>query len=515
MSIQRPTTSKLSETIGKYTGTMTQCQNEHEPHDLSTIQEPPLHPVQRTPNEILAILFGFCVDTDINLDLNLTEAVDFPGSLDTTKSPWVLGQICRRWRSVVLSLPHLWSTVDANWRHSRWSSQEEMAKNHENVKPRLLLALQRAQNCPLSVSWCQTQLTRYSEGVLPTLCSRSFLWRRASIDLGIDGYNLLTEFTSLPSSRFSILTTLHLHFQHESTEALQFAGSLDQLSAFKDTPNLQNITLSGDFAFLSYLLDSLPWQQITNFVAKDITNKGDNNLVGTYYQVLALMENLKTCSLDVIFIETWPFMWTVSLHHLQSLTLTAPPSATFVSPVLDTLVVPSLQILHIYGGFGFLSGVWQVLQSCSSTLVELHLHEGCCNDAHFHEESDGDAAMIELLIDLNHVHTLKLIGPVVNGCYDSVSDIVIKALTPLSKEQSPTFVPNLRNLTLGGSRKKWTDSVLVDMVDQRRNINYSQFEGILQLEQFCIEGNGLGLEDEVACAHMEELCRGGLVYVSR
>ncbi|KAF9023031.1 hypothetical protein BDZ89DRAFT_919358, partial [Hymenopellis radicata] len=54
-----------------------------------------LSPLRCLPQEILTKIFNLsCVDhTDI---------------LDTSGGPWLLGQVCRRWRNIVVSTPLLW-----------------------------------------------------------------------------------------------------------------------------------------------------------------------------------------------------------------------------------------------------------------------------------------------------------------------------------------------------------------------------------------------------------------------
>ena len=108
----------------------------------------------------------------------------------------------------------------------------------------------------------------------------------------------------------------------------------------------------------------------------------------------------------------------------------------------------------------------------------------------------------------------------VDGCYYSVSDLVLEAMTPpLSDIEEDNdlqvLVPRLRDLTIAGDRKQWSDRILAEMIVRRRSVDYAQIEGVSRLERICIGGShGKGLEDLASTTRIEELCKEGLIYAS-
>ncbi|EJD35273.1 hypothetical protein AURDEDRAFT_93216, partial [Auricularia subglabra TFB-10046 SS5] len=61
-----------------------------------------VHPIRRLPPEVLAEVFTACLSDE---QLHSLSAVPYPVS-----------QVCRRWRSVALQTPRLWTYVSVNFR---------------------------------------------------------------------------------------------------------------------------------------------------------------------------------------------------------------------------------------------------------------------------------------------------------------------------------------------------------------------------------------------------------------
>ncbi|KAJ7609031.1 hypothetical protein FB45DRAFT_703426, partial [Roridomyces roridus] len=60
-------------------------------------------PVRRTPPEVLAEIFSWTLPSSDELEGCSSVRMKME------KSPWTLGQVCRRWRAIALSTPSLWS----------------------------------------------------------------------------------------------------------------------------------------------------------------------------------------------------------------------------------------------------------------------------------------------------------------------------------------------------------------------------------------------------------------------
>ncbi|PBK84196.1 hypothetical protein ARMGADRAFT_1133257, partial [Armillaria gallica] len=68
-----------------------------------------LNPIRKLPKDVLIKIFTACIPSHID---DMIYA--FPGeydSLDTKNAPWVLSQVCARWRRATLATAKLWSCI--------------------------------------------------------------------------------------------------------------------------------------------------------------------------------------------------------------------------------------------------------------------------------------------------------------------------------------------------------------------------------------------------------------------
>ncbi|KAJ7737089.1 hypothetical protein B0H16DRAFT_1379746, partial [Mycena metata] len=86
----------------------------------------PLSPLRRMPPEVLGEIFLWTMDPVLD---RLRQ-----GRIDTSRSPWLLTQICSPWRSVAVSTPSLWSQVTIDY-----------SENDNNSSTYYSLALVEAQ----------------------------------------------------------------------------------------------------------------------------------------------------------------------------------------------------------------------------------------------------------------------------------------------------------------------------------------------------------------------------------
>ncbi|KAJ7737086.1 hypothetical protein B0H16DRAFT_108226 [Mycena metata] len=70
----------------------------------------PLSPLRRMPPEVLGEIFSWTMNPVLD---RLRQ-----GRIDTSRSPWLLTQICSPWRSVAVSTPSLWSQVTIDYSES-------------------------------------------------------------------------------------------------------------------------------------------------------------------------------------------------------------------------------------------------------------------------------------------------------------------------------------------------------------------------------------------------------------
>ncbi|KAF9258742.1 hypothetical protein L218DRAFT_964230 [Marasmius fiardii PR-910] len=289
-----------------------------------------LNPVYRLPVEILLTIFGICVDEDIKPDREMASGSQFDGfpplSLNTTKAPWVLGQVCRRWKDVALSTPDLWKVVDVNWNGTRGLK----GRSHTFMANLLSLRLQRAKNQPLSVSLNCFSCRRRIPPLLFSKCSH---WVNLTVYIPFELHFGFKSYCGMLHN----LSTLHLH--------LEMRLHNDLLFGVHNAPNLRTLTLSGNYDFFLSLQTQIPWNQITHFTTKDLQfyDYIDPPPTAFYLDILPLLANVQECSLEIPHHPHWG-QWRpgLTLAHLRNLTFTKPLRPVALS---DHLILPALRRL--------------------------------------------------------------------------------------------------------------------------------------------------------------------------
>ncbi|KAK1233772.1 hypothetical protein PQX77_003055 [Marasmius sp. AFHP31] len=106
-----------------------------------------LNPIRRLPNEILAYIYDLCIDEmEPNAEAHLFT------SLGPLNPQWVLSQVCRKWRSLALSLPLLWTNVGANWKEPD-IDDEKKESEVPVTSPRLLGPVLLGQQVPVDIAF--------------------------------------------------------------------------------------------------------------------------------------------------------------------------------------------------------------------------------------------------------------------------------------------------------------------------------------------------------------------------
>ncbi|KAF9261900.1 hypothetical protein L218DRAFT_465234 [Marasmius fiardii PR-910] len=320
----------LDQQIGFLQASMDALKQRRE-HFMATfeIHKSILHPCRRIPNEVLAIIFGLCVDQDVDIQNRLEKGLktdDCPSTLDTKKSPWVLGQVSRRWRHLILSLHHLWTGIDINWKKGLSTHTLD-----PYIERRLSLTLQRAQDRPLFVSWTHASSDR--SALASILFSRSFQWKSATIRSGIQGLRLLTPY----SGAFPNLSSLYLHFERDRWS---HEDEKDEIfSIFGDAPALHSLTLSGDSTVTPRLRTQVPWSHITRFILK-----GGTNYWSDLETVLPFLVNVEECHLHRFHFATAS---PITLTRLRSLTVSGAEDTLSINNLMESLTLPSLRKLYM------------------------------------------------------------------------------------------------------------------------------------------------------------------------
>ncbi|KAJ7728293.1 hypothetical protein DFH07DRAFT_851234 [Mycena maculata] len=162
---------------------------------------------RRLPTDILAEIFNWTVP-------------DEPRKRPTDRSPWVLGRICSRWRSISVSLPELWTNIDRK-------IPLAMVKAH----------LDRSIPHPLTV-----ELGYSDTGSVELLVTCSSRWEAADVEMrGFMGPALTAIHGRLPALR---------RLKYNDNRGFQSFG------AFAVAPALRHVVLSGRASL------ELPWAQL-------------------------------------------------------------------------------------------------------------------------------------------------------------------------------------------------------------------------------------------------------------
>ncbi|KIY62372.1 hypothetical protein CYLTODRAFT_426980, partial [Cylindrobasidium torrendii FP15055 ss-10] len=212
------------------------------------------HPMRCIPDDILGLIFEcatpWCLADGIAED-------SFPPRPNNPKpgklgAPWILSHVCRNWRAVCLSLPHLWSTLRVGFPGLLGNTQCAM---------RIATMCQRSLPLPLRLYITGS----FPSTILQVVLDTTHRWRCICMP---------TSHVSLPDYFFPCLTHL----------ALYFSFSAGKISTNVVAPRLHNLELR-DGRINPGL--RLPWHQITRYTS-----------VNTSLDFLQHMKNLEEITIN-------------------------------------------------------------------------------------------------------------------------------------------------------------------------------------------------------------------------
>ncbi|KAJ7637461.1 hypothetical protein B0H17DRAFT_1339549 [Mycena rosella] len=183
------------------------------------------------------------------------------------RSPWVLGRVCSRWRSINLSLSTLWSNIDSG-------QPLPIAQAH----------LERSNACGLKI-----RLGYVDARIIGLLTDCSSRWE--TVDLGV-GMGMLPILDRI-NGRVPMLRELKYHPIHRGGP---LAGE-SSCRALQVAPKLSRVTITG-YMTGAYVSLHLPWPQITRLQLQifdteglsqlaSACNLGELSLTGRMYSVLS------------------------------------------------------------------------------------------------------------------------------------------------------------------------------------------------------------------------------------
>ena len=373
-------------------------------------------PVRSLPAEILSEIFIRLKDATA-----LSDAIKWSiGSPRLNKTPLLLGNVCSRWRTVVLSTPSLWASFALTIASDRLERSTALAE----------MWLARAGVCPLSISLgaasnYNSSMRPFMQAFLP-YCER---WYEVRLDLP-------TAFIDNWYPAKNRLLSLHK----------LFIGTRCGLNnVFALVPQLRHLYL----ASLSYPPSDfqLPWSQL-QFCEMGIKRRHDSCL-----ELLRLTPNLEECVI-------WPYN-SGEVSHTPAQLSRVHRMQIYQNPIrfLNKLLLPELRELFLDGDDSF---PWIATPQLPPLLakypLELLSFKGCHID---------DIEMIQILRSCSSLVQLEL-----RGC--SARVMMTNAFLPQftyrrssAFSKMPLLAPRLRTIKVDYDPQEFDMLAFADAIQSR------------------------------------------------
>ncbi|KAJ3719355.1 hypothetical protein C8R42DRAFT_117762 [Lentinula raphanica] len=422
------------------------------------------HLFDSLPTEMIIMIFSFCDISAANL-------------LETNDGTWVLTQVCKRWRDIVVHCPLFWTRVNLDL--SCW----HYTQNRPNRADMLVETfLERSKDMPLDVQIHCPDIQGAPNHILTAvehLLNASPRWRLAMLDLPYTVYQALSP---VIYGRLDLLESLYLKFDLPHKTTRNFFSGID---AFQIAPKLCQVSIEG----LPYATKNvrLPWNQVTHLNAyHDFPNPN--------YHCLRLSSNLVECHIssrgDLLESPRGAYA-PVSLPHLKRLFVEGTGAL-----ILPYLVAHNTEVLHVTN---VLPGTCS--EECIDAVQEFIVSESGCSeslkDLALHSDP-LDYRVAEILFATRELVKLSLRLSIPNG-----SSLFVDLLKWLSYRDVPRssltsctlgLLPRLADLSMRiecSSAGIEGDDVeaLVRMLESRRTMPQvsESHRGFSQLESFDLE----------------------------
>ncbi|SJL16058.1 uncharacterized protein ARMOST_19573 [Armillaria ostoyae] len=174
--------------------------------------------INRLPPELLAEIFERTIPTGSS-----------NWFMDIWEAPWIIGQVSSSWRRLVLSLPHVWSSISIN-------------TYRKHTVPKLKAALTRSRTAPLTIRlFLSLTSTEQMKEVYQMLCNERHRWRSIRITL----------------QKLSLVTAEQFH------PLLASGADYPILESFHLGPMLREVRMA---RMVPLQTNALPWSRITKFI---------------------------------------------------------------------------------------------------------------------------------------------------------------------------------------------------------------------------------------------------------
>lgn len=195
-----------------------------------------LSPLRSLPDDILLTIFQWASSSD-------TRGVD---SMSSSRAPWTLSHVSRRWRALAISSPCLWSNITII------SRALDISTSHQRDKMSLKLNLhvRRSAECNLFVRVISNIITQvFLEEYLALLLPTAHRWK--SLSLAIHSSALAVR---LAECHFEHLTKMELNLR-------------EPVQVTCHAPNIRDLGLLGKHTGMV----DLPWSRVTRYTCDEST----------------------------------------------------------------------------------------------------------------------------------------------------------------------------------------------------------------------------------------------------
>ncbi|KAF5372995.1 hypothetical protein D9758_001596 [Tetrapyrgos nigripes] len=392
------------------------------------------------PTELWQQVFAYCVDV-------------FPviSTSSTNLAPIQLTHVCRRWRSIVLDTPDLWSSMHIVIPKPTSFRRESKC---EGIRAAVKYFLKRSRDAPLSISLKARDYSGHAPGhspeevkkILACLLPHSKRWRHLKFRMP---FSWLTEATSgLTSEDLLCLETVLMDDGYPPF--LMGAPKLHQLSL--EVSGMQTISSVNSEEWRKIQVLKLFWR---HFELDDL------------FTVLARSTGLRACMVQLLFpsaVNPHPSTETIVLPHLEKLCLTA-NSGNNLKRIFDQLSLANLQELYIREHSSLveltrslatsLQGFFQ-RSSCSITKLEIMIARS------------PKLTLDELCQFFCSLSTLEELVIVENMHDDPFMDEQLLRAFTVTSPMTDVLCPKLKRMRLS-DRFSFTEETLLEFVQARMN----------------------------------------------
>lgn len=204
-----------------------------------------LHPLRSAPDDILTRIFLTCLDDTIYVTGRKT-------SLDPRQMPWTLSHVSRRWRSISLAFPRLWSSIAVR-----------LDPELEDPVACLARQLQRSASHDLLV-WICSDIDD-NNPLLPLLLSSSTRWKQLSLRISLPN---LRSFSSIAGNIQGLQTLYFFLDDHESPPLMtDITSSAHSIQTMFEVAPLLRVVVAYEQRHLKPFESDLPWDHIRDLEA--------------------------------------------------------------------------------------------------------------------------------------------------------------------------------------------------------------------------------------------------------